>query len=405
MTPEEARDLARLSGRAASGVEGLVESTHKAVSDDLFDAVARAIGPEKVALVRGAHGLITAHTFFWVRNGIKAATWAAGTTAHAVTRGSETGLGGVPAQGVLGVVNGINGDLLEADGSTLATVMGLRDEGGDVALETEALAAAYGSDRERVVVFLHGLVETEHAWRYRSQQRWGEPGVSYASRLREETDWAPLVLRYNTGRPIRDNAGSLSDLLSEVVRHWPCPLREIVLVGHSMGGLVSLTAVAQGDPTWTGLVRSVVTLGTPREGAPLERAAAVAEKVTETVAPWRWFGGILQSRSKGIRDLHSALDHPPLPERVQECIILATLTPESWHPRLRQVGDGLVPIPKVRTDELVVLPGLHHLDLLNHPLVYGHLRAWLGAPPQTPGPAPELLLRPDTGEVVADPAE
>ena len=53
-------------------------------------------------------------------------------------------------------------------------------------------------------------------------------------------------------------------------RCWPGGLREVVIVGHSMGGLVALRALAHGDAAWTSAVRAVITVGSPREGAPLE---------------------------------------------------------------------------------------------------------------------------------------
>ena len=39
MTPDEARDLARLGGRAATGVAGLVEHTHHGVTERVYRAV------------------------------------------------------------------------------------------------------------------------------------------------------------------------------------------------------------------------------------------------------------------------------------------------------------------------------------------------------------------------------
>lgn len=377
MTPAEARELARMSGRTACGIEGLVEATHDAMFDDVYDLVEVFAG-QRVRPVRVAHRFLTSHSFFWVRNGLRAATWAAGAVAHRTARGTESGLGSVRAQVVLGAVNGIHGDRLVDHESGLATVMTLRSESQDISITNEGLQEAYGRGHERVVIFLHGLVETEHAWRYRSEQRWDEVGVSYASRLCDESDWTPLTVRYNTGRAIRENGDSLADLIADLVRAWPGPLREIALVGHSMGGLVALTAVSHGDPEWTRLVRTVVTLGAPREGAPLERAAAMAVTATESLAPMRWFGGLIGVRSGGIRDLHDALQHPPLPSEVRDYTVLGSLTPISLPEGARQVGDGLVPIPKTRTVGTVVLPGLNHLDLLNHPLVYEHLRTWLG---------------------------
>lgn len=366
-----------MGGRAASGVEGLVEATHDAMLDDVYDAI-EGVSGHHLRPVRVAHRLLVAHPFFWVRNALKAATWGAGALAHRKARGSESGLDSVRAQVVLGAINGIHGDRLVDHEPGLATAMALRSESQDIPVTTEALQEAYGRDHERVVIFVHGLSETEHAWRYRSEQRWGHVGLSYASRLRDESDWTPLTIRYNTGRAIRDNGDSLSALITNLVRAWPGALREIALVGHSMGGLVALTAVSHGDPEWTRLVRTVVTLGAPRDGAPLERAGALAVSATESLAPLRWFGGLAGVRSRGIRDMHDALEHPALPSEAREYVVLGSLTPASLPEGARQVGDGLVPIPKTRTDGTVVLPGVNHLDLLNHPRVYEHLRTWLG---------------------------
>jgi pimeloyl-ACP methyl ester carboxylesterase len=379
MTPDEARDIARLGGRAATGVAGLVERTHHGITERVYRSVDVLTGGAS-APVHLTHELVARHTFFWVRRGLGAAAWMAQTIAGRAIPGDrrdDSGLAGLRAQLALGIVNGITGDRLAQDDSTLAIPMSLRHDGCDVAPTAEGLGTAYGSGHERVVVFVHGLVETEHAWRFRSRQRWGEPGVSYASRLVADTDWLPLLVRYNTGAPIGANADAFAALLGEVVRCWPGPLRDVVIVGHSMGGLVALRAVAHGDPSWTRTVRSVITVGSPREGAPLERFAVVAEEVAESSGHGRWFGGLVGMRSDGIRDLRHPITHAPLPDWVAEYAVLATLTPDSWHPAVPRVGDGLVPVPADPSEDTVVVPGLHHLDLLNHPVVYAHLRAWL----------------------------
>lgn len=379
MTPEEARDIARLGGRAATGVAGLVERTNHGITERVYGAVS-VLTAGASAPVHVTHELAARHTFFWVRRGLGAAGWVAQAVAARSTRGDRgdrTGLDGLRAQLVLGIVNGIAGDRLGQEQSTLEIPLSLRHDGRDVAPTRQGLRAAYGSGHQRVVVFVHGLVETEHAWRFRSRQRWGEPGVSYPSLLAAQTDWLPLLVRYNTGAPIRANADAFAALLGEVVRCWPGPLHDVVIVGHSMGGLVALQAVAHGDPAWTRLVRSVITVGSPREGAPLERFAVVAEEVAESSGLGRWFGGLVGMRSDGIRDLRHPITHPPLPDWVAEYAVLATLTPDSWHPALPRVGDGLVPVPAQRSEHTVVVPGLHHLDLLNHPTVYAQLRAWL----------------------------
>jgi hypothetical protein len=69
-----------------------------------------------------------------------------------------------------------------------------------------------------------------------------------------------------------------------------------------------------------------------------------------------------------------------VPSTVGQYAVLSTLTPRPTSPFGARVGDGLVPVPARHTVETVVLGGLHHLDLLNHPRVYRRLAGWLAAP-------------------------
>ncbi len=382
MTPDEARDLARLGARAAFGATGLVEHTHHGVTERVYRAVGVLTGGASRP-VHVLHDLAARHTFFWVRTGVSAAGRLAAALSPHAARDGQTALAGVRAQLALGIVNGVTGHRLAEDGSSLAIPMSLRLDGQDVAATPEELAAAYGTERgaepgpARVVVFLHGLVETEHAWRFRSRQRWGQAETSYASLFAQETDWRPVLVRYNSGEPITANAEAFGALLGDLVREWPGGVGELVVVGHSMGGLVALHALAHGHTAWTRVVRAVVTIGSPREGAPLERFAVLAEEVAEASGSGRWFGGLVGMRSDGIRDLRHPVAHPPLPPWVQEYAVLATLTPDSWHPAVPRVGDGLVPVPADPSEHTVLVAGMHHLDLLNHPAVYAQLRTWL----------------------------
>lgn len=378
MTPEEARDLARLVGRAGTGVAGLVEHTHHGVTERVYGVLNVATGG-LARPVHRAHDLITRHTFFWVRHGLGGAAWAAQAIAGRVNREGTCDLHHPRAQLALGILNGVTGDQLARQASSLAISMSLRLDDADIPATPEGLAAAYPGGRDQIVVFVHGLVENERSWRFQSRQRWGEPGSSYATRLAAESDWQPVLVRYNSGRPIEANADALAELLDELVGHWPVPVRRLVVVGHSMGGLIALRAVAHGKPIWTRQVRAVVTIGSPREGAPLERFAASAEQIAERSGHGRWFSGLVGLRSDGIRDLRHPIAHPPLPEWVGEYAVLATLTPDSWHPRVPRIGDGLVPVPAEPSEHTVVLAGLHHLDLLNHPAVDAQLRVWLAA--------------------------
>ncbi|MDT0496259.1 hypothetical protein RM530_02610, partial [Algiphilus sp. W345] len=56
-------------------------------------------------------------------------------------------------------------------------------------------------------------------------------------------DCSVLYLRYNSGRHVSENGRELARLLEVLVAQWPSPLREIDLIGHSMGGLLCCRAV------------------------------------------------------------------------------------------------------------------------------------------------------------------
>ena len=95
----------------------------------------------------------------------------------------------------------------------------------------------------RLVVFLHGLMETEFSWG-------PEP---YGERLRRDLGITPVHVRYNSGRRISHNGASLDELLDELVAAWPVEVEQLALVGHSMGGLVARSACHQAslrDADW-----------------------------------------------------------------------------------------------------------------------------------------------------------
>lgn len=395
----EAGELAWLAGEFARGVTQVVQGSHDAVLDAAYGATAAVVPAARP--VRAVHRWIAAAVFRSVDVGLDAAAHVAGRVVRRRVEPGPSALDSPPAQVALGILNGVVGDWLVEHESPFALTATLRRDGRPVELSTAALEGAYPGSaypssayqgapdaakttareptQDCLVVFVHGLVETDLAWSYRAERHWGDPAVSYGGLLERDHGWHPLTVRYNTGRSVSSNGAELADLLARVATAWPRPIRRIALVGHSMGGLVALTALAHDERPWRELVDVVVTLGSPREGAPLERAAEIVEQAGARIPTAAWIGALLSVRSVGIRDLHDPLVHPPLPPGVREYAVHATLTPDHWHPVVPRVGDGLVPVPRadVRT---VVLHGLHHLDLLCHPDVYGLLQGWLAAP-------------------------
>ena len=238
----ERRAFARWLTQEAAGASGGIGAVHAAIAGRVF----RTVGPGAMP-VRAIHDAVTRTSYFGVSAGI--------TLAGAV--GSAFADGDVHPQ-VLAVVNAVRGDVLEPP---LAIAM------------TAKLPPA-----ERLVVFVHGLGETERAW---GREPYAVPG------------WTPAYIRYNTGRPVAANGADLARLLAT------SDAREIALVGHSMGGLVIHSALRQG----AGRVATTVSLGTPYLGAPLAQAVHAAAAGLDRLPETRPFGNLLNGRSAGIRDL------------------------------------------------------------------------------------------------------
>jgi pimeloyl-ACP methyl ester carboxylesterase len=243
-------------------------------------------------------------------------------------------------------------------------------------------------------VFVHGLFETEHAWGYGGGPRYGD-------RLASEHGFTPVYARFNTGRHISENGRSLAESLDELAAGWPVPIEQIVLIGHSMGGLVARSACHAGGE-WAGRVTHIVSLGSPHAGAPLESAVHYAAAALGAVPETRPFSRFLRRRSAGIRDMRrgslvdedwqgrdpealraAACREVPLLDGASHCFVAATVTRDARHPVARLIGDWLVLEASAsrRAQQTLHVGGAHHLALLNHPAVYERLSEWLAPPP------------------------
>jgi alpha-beta hydrolase superfamily lysophospholipase len=420
MQPSDLRGLGRLAGLALAGGVTRVEEMHTSIAGRAFGGVGPASAPVHVVHDTVARGVYTA-----VRGTLSYAVTAAGRAAG--SRGSGAPLDDHPrGRAAIAVLNGGYGDLLEREVPELATAMGLRQHGRALAVRREPLAAAYPAATGRLAVFLHGLVETERAWRFGAARRHGDPEASYGALLRRDLGYTPIWVRYNTGLRISRNGHGLASLLDELVAAWPVPVTDVVLIGHSMGGLVVRSAVHQaahpdqGPPArWLELTRATVTLGTPHLGAPAEKAANVATHALGLVGETRPLAALLAMRSVGIKDLRygnlveadwhghdpdallrDTRTDIPLHDGVRHFAVLATLLGSHRNRAGALVGDLLVRPHSAAGDtgrenrlafpdtHVARLQGLHHLDLLNHPRVYRYLRTWLAGLGEPPAPVP-----------------
>jgi PGAP1-like protein len=400
MTPAEIRAVGRLGGRAFAGLVGRIEQVHQAIAGRAFGPAGPAGGPARVI-----HDSVARGTYLAVRG--------AGVAAGAVggQAGYLLGAGGGPAGRepagnlALAVLNAVAGDRLDAGLAPLEIRMAVRAGGRDAGLTAEQIAAAFPDATSRLAVFVHGLAETEDSWRRHADQ-----SVPYGHRLRAEFGYTPVYLRYNTGRHVSDNGHDLADLMADLTAAWPSPVDEILLAGHSMGGLVIRSACHYGrgaGAPWVGRVRHVFYLGSPHLGAPLARAAGLAGWVLGRVPETRPFAA-LAAGPAGVRDLRHGYvldddwngcdqdrclrDHrgdTPLLAEANHYAISAVVTADPGSPLGAVVGDLLVqpasahgrrgarqhiPFP-VETGH--GLGGMHHFDLLNHPDVWAAMHGLL----------------------------
>ena len=309
----------------------------------------------------------------------------------------------------MAVLNAILGDELADQGSPLAIQMAVRRARVDVAPDRESLEVAFPEATSKVAVFLHGLGETEESWRLHADRHGAGTESTYGSRLADDLGYTPVYLRYNTGLHTSENGQHLTSLLEDVVAAWPTPVTELILVGHSMGGLVSRSAchyAHQRNHSWVSMLRHVFYLGTPHLGAGLEQWVSRLSGVFGKLDESRPLASILDRRSAGIKDLNAGYlldddwrnDGPgskrepndvPLIPSANHYAVSATVTTSRSNPLGRLVGDflvqpdsahgrsrggGHVPFPVEHTRHF---GGLHHFNLLNHPSVYEALREWL----------------------------
>lgn len=373
-----------------AGPAAVVEEAHHAITDGVYGAV-RHTG----AALLAAAGLIEE------RRAAQAEPQSATANTTPSTR----------AQAVRAAVNGVVGDFLADSANPLAIEMGFYVAGERLELTRDSIVAAVGEPSDRVCVFIHGLACDETSWKRKPQQQGDAGGRHYGKRLRAEFGYTPLYLRYNTGLPIADNAVALAQQLGLLLEAYPTPPRELVLIGHSLGGLVARSAChhASGAKlSWLRHTTMVICLGSPNLGAPMEKLgylATAALHLFDVTAP---LGKIADARSAAIKDLRHGLRRrshtdeqdaaaaPPVPG-VAYRFLAANLVKDSARPLARMaghvLGDGMVTLGSAAVAglpgdvETATIGGIGHLQLLNDPRVYEYISGWLTAAQRGAEPA------------------
>ncbi len=312
----------------------------------------------------------------------------------------------------ISVLNGMIGDYLHHRHNGLAIEMAYYHRNRPLALTTESLLQAYPNPTTKLCILLHGLGCNEGVWAFPATTP-GDPASSYGTLLQQELGYSPFYLRYNTGLPVAENGKALANLLDTLLKCYPTDVENIVLIGHSMGGLVLRSACHYGfrrGYQWIDKVKRVFYLGTPHEGAALEQVGHVAVTMLQNVPNpiTQLIGNILDRRSQGVKDLRSGNwlakdgldddleigrpDHRRAAlwlAHARHYLLMGTLTEDPDHALTLLLGDALVRLPRAYGQSLPsdgsipapnphvkIFPKVNHMRLAHDARVYEQIKLW-----------------------------
>ena len=206
MRAEEVKELGKLGAGAFAGPATLARDVHRAAAGRVFGALGLLGAPARVM-----HDGISRAAYWSVGSGLRAPLAAGAGALARATRGAmpmaDSRAGGL----ALAALNGAIGDTLEPE---LALELTIRHRGRVVDTDPAGLAEAFPDATPKLALFVHGLCESEDAWRLRRP--------TYGSRLRDELGYTPVYVRYNSGLHVSDNGRRLAEVLEQLVSGWPC---------------------------------------------------------------------------------------------------------------------------------------------------------------------------------------
>jgi pimeloyl-ACP methyl ester carboxylesterase len=386
VSKQDWRGAARLATEATVGLTDLVEAMH--------ERIARLPGIKNTGVAGRTTG-ITGLVYRSVRGVTRLVGGSVDAVLALLTPLLGEALAGPEREAVVAALNGVLGDHLAATHNPLAIPMRLRSGGVPLVLERPALQAQFANAHGPLLILIHGLCMNDLQWR--------RDGHDHGAALAADLGFTPLYLHYNSGLPIPSNGLALSTLLQDLLSAWPHPTPRVVLLGHSMGGLVARSALHQAQAAghgWPQQVSDLVCLGTPHHGAPLERAGHGIDIVLSATPYARPLARLGKLRSAGITDLrHGRViaddaqgrqQHVGLPDHTRCFAIAGTSGAAPGDLKDRLWGDGLVPLSSAlgqhttesrslhfHAERQWVARGTNHMQLLSSAEVFGRLQRWL----------------------------
>ncbi len=287
------------------------------------------------------------------------------------------------------IASGFLGDWLEARRNPLALPMQFHHRGQIVSPAAPMVAEPTST----LVVLIHGLMELESIWSFP-----GQPDEDYGSRLNQalEGGATTLSLRYNSGRAIHRNGQQLAAELERLVAAWPVPVRRLILVGHSMGGLLIRSACHYGlsqDHQWLNSLGDCVYIGSPHDGSWLAKGAQASAGVLNALPRdyLRVVGEVIDLRSEGIRNLSRGDvlagegELAALVPDARHYVVCGLLAGQARNPVNLLFGDALVHETSAQGQGqggwaltgAATFSGIDHIRLAHHEAVAQQLVEWL----------------------------
>lgn len=380
--------VARLTIDAVLAITDIVESVHHRISP--LSSLTSKNDKEKVS---GISGLVYQN----IRNVTEQIGDSIDAPLASISKTMDTASDSASKQALQAALNGVLGDHLVRSGNPLAIPMHFR-KGGKTLNEAQ-LRDLVATSNGKIMIMVHGLCMNDLQWR--------REGHDHGAELANDIGMQAIYLHYNTGRHISDNGQDFAILLASLHK-LSDHILDINILAHSMGGLVSRSALHQTknlDYKGSPLVNNLIFLGTPHHGAALEKAGNWIDMLLGAHSYTAPFGRLVKVRSAGISDLRfgnvqqadwESTDRfefiadqrlpMALPTNVK-CFAIATSAKENENHAL---GDGLVSIKSALGEHEnrafnLLIPDerkwvgnkINHLQLLSDKRVYEMLKVWL----------------------------
>ena len=304
---------------------------------------------------------------------------------------------------LLSILNGVIGDHLVEQKNELATTMELRFKGESIEASSKNLKAVFANSNGKILLMVHGLCMNDKGWTYQNH--------NHGKVLSKKLAYTTIHLNYNSGLPISTNGQKFSEMMNQFVANYPKPIEEIIVIAHSMGGLVSRSGFFYGqerEGIWTQKVKKMIFLGSPHHGAPLEKLGNYIDHIFDALHYVKPFSRLAKIRSAGITDLRygnllesdwKGVDRfkknknkkttVPLPDQLESYTIAGTMGKESDKVKKHLLGDGLVLLNSAlgkdkkqvnldfKTSNTFISYETNHMELLSNQQVYEQIEKWL----------------------------